>query len=47
MYAEQPLVAATVVTYGVTAFGIAALAAVSMSRSPRLASIRLHVKSSE
>ncbi len=45
VYAEQPLVAATVATYGVTALGVAALAAASMDRLPRLVSIRLPVKS--
>jgi predicted Na+-dependent transporter len=47
VYSEEPLVAATVVTYSVVALGIAALAAVSMGRLHLLDSIRLPVKSSE
>lgn len=47
VYAEQPLVAATVVTYGVTSLSVAALAAVSMGRLQRMDSVRSPVKSSE
>jgi hypothetical protein len=47
VYSEQPLVAATVITYTVVALGIAALAAVSMGRLHRMDSIRLPVKSNE
>jgi BASS family bile acid:Na+ symporter len=41
MYAGQPFVAATVVTYGVVALSAATLAAVGMSRVHRLDSIRV------
>ena len=47
VHSEQPLVAATVITYSVVALSVAALAAVSMGCLHRMDSIRLPVKSSE
>ncbi len=47
VYSEQPLVAATIITYSIVAICVATLAAVSMGRLHRMDSIRVPVKSSE
>ncbi len=47
VYSEQPLVAATVLTYSVVGLGVAALAAVSMGHLHRTDSIRLPMESGE
>ncbi len=47
VYPDQPLVAATILTYSVVALSVAALAAASMGRLHRMDSIQLPVESSE